>query len=134
MVCNFQYIVLNYKFFSKYIRLFTVFCSVQIMYTTLKTKVSGFPVPSRDVITKLFLAVIPRESDIPAGDGKIDILFLQCLFAGYIMFYVRTPRETGDEMIGSALSLLWMVVHSVQAPGPVLSSHVWRSKSRRWLI
>ncbi len=38
------------------------------------------------------------------------------------MFYVRTPRETGDEMIGSALSLLWMVVHSVQAPGPVLSS------------
>jgi hypothetical protein len=30
------------------------------------------------------------------------------------MFYVRTPRETGDEMIGSALSLLWMVVHSVQ--------------------
>ena len=30
------------------------------------------------------------------------------------MFYVRTPRENGEEMIGSALSLLWMVVHSVQ--------------------
>ena len=47
---------------------------------------------------------------------------------GYIMFYVRTPREQvlymlllllhtalqADTLIGSALSLLWMVVHSVQ--------------------
>ena len=30
------------------------------------------------------------------------------------MFFVRTPRENGEDMIGSALSLLWMVVHSVQ--------------------
>ena len=30
------------------------------------------------------------------------------------MFYVRTPRENGEDMIGTALSLLWMVVHSVQ--------------------
>nr|CAI5820732.1 unnamed protein product [Callosobruchus analis] len=32
---------------------------------------------------------------------------------GYVMFYVRTPHENGQQLIGSALSLLWMVVHSV---------------------
>ena len=33
---------------------------------------------------------------------------------GYIMFYVRHPRNKGLELIGQALSTLWMVVHSVQ--------------------
>ena len=33
---------------------------------------------------------------------------------GYIMFYVRNPRDRGEELIGYALSLLWMVVHHVQ--------------------
>jgi hypothetical protein len=52
-----------------------------------KKKVSDFPVPSRDVTTKLSLAgnnyIIPRRgefsviSDIPAGDGKIANLFVQ---------------------------------------------------------
>ncbi|KAH1025785.1 hypothetical protein HUJ05_010443 [Dendroctonus ponderosae] len=32
---------------------------------------------------------------------------------GYVMFYVRSPHEEGQKLIGSALSLLWMVVHSV---------------------
>ncbi|KAK4883609.1 hypothetical protein RN001_006928 [Aquatica leii] len=32
---------------------------------------------------------------------------------GYVMFYVRTPHEDGQKLIGTALSLLWMVVHSV---------------------
>ncbi|XP_025829365.1 protein unc-80 homolog [Agrilus planipennis] len=32
---------------------------------------------------------------------------------GYVMFYVRTPHEEGQRLIGTALSLLWMVVHSV---------------------
>ncbi|XP_023345788.1 protein unc-80 homolog [Eurytemora carolleeae] len=41
---------------------------------------------------------------------------------GYIMFFVRTPRENGEDMIGSALSLLWMVVHSVQ--GQLSSKHL----------
>ena len=36
---------------------------------------------------------------------------------GYIMFYVRAPKEQGNHLIGSALSLLWMVVHSVQGIG-----------------
>ena len=43
-----------------------------------------------------------------------------CLYnylIGYIMFYVRTPRDQGEVLIGSALSLLWMVVHSVQGIG-----------------
>ena len=40
------------------------------------------------------------------------ILIFFC--SGYIMFYVRSPRDNGEDMIGSALSLLWMVVHSVQ--------------------
>ncbi|CAH1135888.1 unnamed protein product [Ceutorhynchus assimilis] len=32
---------------------------------------------------------------------------------GYVMFYVRSPHEEGQQLIGAALSLLWMVVHSV---------------------
>ncbi|XP_018375379.1 PREDICTED: protein unc-80 homolog isoform X1 [Trachymyrmex cornetzi] len=32
---------------------------------------------------------------------------------GYVMFYVRTPHEEGQKLIGTALSILWMVVHSV---------------------
>ncbi|XP_013174007.1 PREDICTED: protein unc-80 homolog isoform X2 [Papilio xuthus] len=32
---------------------------------------------------------------------------------GYVMFYVRTPHEGGQRLIGAALSILWMVVHSV---------------------
>jgi hypothetical protein len=38
-----------------------------------KKKVADFPVPSRDVITKLSLVI-----DILAGDGKIGNIFLQC--------------------------------------------------------
>ncbi|GLG97294.1 Protein unc-80 homolog [Gryllus bimaculatus] len=32
---------------------------------------------------------------------------------GYVMFYVRSPQEEGQQLIGTALSILWMVVHSV---------------------
>jgi protein unc-80 len=32
---------------------------------------------------------------------------------GYVMFYVRTTHENSQHLIGSALSILWMVVHSV---------------------
>ncbi|XP_014281796.1 protein unc-80 homolog isoform X3 [Halyomorpha halys] len=32
---------------------------------------------------------------------------------GYVMFYVRSPQEEGQKLIGAALSILWMVVHSV---------------------
>ncbi len=55
-----------------------------------KKKVRKFPVPSRDVTTKLSLGgnndiitelFLPRGSlvsDIPAGDGKLVNLFLRC--------------------------------------------------------
>jgi hypothetical protein len=55
-----------------------------------KKRFAEFPVPSRDVTTKLFLGgnndvitelFLPRGSlvsDIPAGDGKLVNLFLQC--------------------------------------------------------
>ncbi len=56
-----------------------------------KKKVREFPVPSRDVTTKLSLGgdndvltelFLPRGSlvsDIPAGDGKLVNLFLRCM-------------------------------------------------------
>ncbi len=49
-----------------------------------KKKVREFPVPSRDVTTKLSMGgnydvitelFLPRVSDIPAGDGKLVNLF-----------------------------------------------------------
>ncbi len=55
-------------------------------------KVREFPVPSRDVTTKLSLGgnndviielFLPRGSlvsDIPAGDGKLMNLFLRCIY------------------------------------------------------
>jgi hypothetical protein len=61
---------------------------VEIIYC--KKKVRKFPVPSRDVTTKLSLGwnndvitelFLPRGSlvsDIPAGDGKRVNLFLRC--------------------------------------------------------
>jgi hypothetical protein len=57
---------------------------------TVKKKVREFPVPSRDVttklslggnndvITELFLPWWSLVSDIPAGDGKLVNLFLRC--------------------------------------------------------
>jgi len=33
---------------------------------------------------------------------------------GYIMFFVRHPKERGLELVGQALATLWMGVHSVQ--------------------
>jgi hypothetical protein len=57
-----------------------------------KKKVREFPVPSRDVTTKLSLdgnndviteLFLPRwslVSDIPAGDGKLVNLFLRCIY------------------------------------------------------
>ncbi len=57
-----------------------------------KKKVREFPVPSRDVTTKLSLSgnndvvtelFLPRGSlvsDIPAGDGKLVNLFLRCTY------------------------------------------------------
>jgi hypothetical protein len=59
-----------------------------------KKKVRKFPVPSRDVTTKLSLGgnndvitelFLPRGSlvsDIPAGDGKLVNLFLRCGYQG----------------------------------------------------
>ncbi len=56
-------------------------------------KVREFPIPSRDVTTKLSLCgnndvitelFLPRGSlvsDIPAGDGKLVNLFLRCIDA-----------------------------------------------------
>jgi hypothetical protein len=56
-----------------------------------KKKVREFPVPSRDVTTKLSLGgnndvltelLLPKGSlvnDIPAGDGKLVNLFLRCM-------------------------------------------------------
>ncbi len=60
------------------------------MYLHRKKKVREFPVPRRDVTTKLSLGgnndiitelFLPRGSlvsNIPAGDGKLVNLFLRC--------------------------------------------------------
>ena len=45
------------------------------------------------------------------------IMYIMYIMFRYIMFYVRSPREQGEVLIGSAMSLLWMVVHSVQGIG-----------------
>jgi hypothetical protein len=69
----------------------TVRVSYLMMYI-VKKKDREFPVPSRDVTTKLFLGgnndvitelFLPTGSlvsDIPAGDGKLVNLFLRCRY------------------------------------------------------
>jgi hypothetical protein len=65
--------------------------SIKIEKLHCKKKVGEFPVPSRDVTTKLYLGgnnnvitelFLPRGSlvsEIPAGDGKLVNLFLRCI-------------------------------------------------------
>ena len=65
-------------------------CDAKVRFIHRKKKVREFPVPSRDVTTKLSLGgnndvitelFLPRGSlicDIPAGDGKLVNLFLRC--------------------------------------------------------
>ncbi len=58
------------------------------MFTYTVKKVVDFPVPSREVTNQTLPGgdnlIIPVQgefvSDIPAEDGKIDNLFLQCIF------------------------------------------------------
>jgi hypothetical protein len=69
---------------------FTWILLVKVKRVHRKKKVREFPVPSRDLTTKLSLCgnndvitelFLPRGSlvsDIPAGDGKLVDLFLRC--------------------------------------------------------
>ncbi len=68
-----------------------------------KKKVRKFPVPSRDVTSKLSLGgnndvitelFLPRGSlvsDIPAGDGKLVNLFLRC---GFLWIDLKNPSPS----------------------------------------
>ncbi len=60
-------------------------------------KVGYFPVPtppppSRDVTNQTLLARESLVSDIPAGDGKIDNIFLQCRS----LWIVSQRKQSGD--------------------------------------
>jgi hypothetical protein len=71
-----------------------------------KKKVREFPVPSRnvttklslggnnDVITELFLPRGSLVSDIPAGDGKLVNLFLRCI--GLVLLLYTSTAEVWD--------------------------------------
>ncbi len=103
----------NLLYFSKFI------------YFTIhrKKKVREFPVPSRDVTTKLslggnndvttklFLSRGSLVSDIPAGDGKLVNLFLRCREGG-----VDTGQWTAgyDHMnlysSGCPISIYWLSI------------------------
>jgi hypothetical protein len=70
-----------------------------------KKKVREFPVPSRDVTTKLSLGgnndvitelFLPRGSlvsDIPAGDGKLVNLFLRCTYTAMQRYFMLNKLE-----------------------------------------
>uniref|UniRef100_T1IVG6 Uncharacterized protein n=1 Tax=Strigamia maritima TaxID=126957 RepID=T1IVG6_STRMM len=58
-------------------------------------------------ILRRFIRFFPN---LPPQSGFVLFNYL----VGYVMFYVRTPTEGGQEHIGNALSLLWMVVPSVE--------------------
>ncbi len=70
-----------------------------------KKKVREFPVPSRDVTTKLSLGgnndvitelFLPRGSlvsDIPAGEGKLANLFLRCVLFAHHSILVFTYKN-----------------------------------------
>jgi hypothetical protein len=89
---NLQHPVLQEKSVHRKVQLnTTVYLTIYVndLYRTPKKKVREFPVPSRDVTTKLSLGgnndvitelFLPRGSlvsEIPAGDGKLVNLFLR---------------------------------------------------------
>jgi hypothetical protein len=81
-------------------------CTSVLYITAPLKKVREFPVPSRDVsvttklslggnndvITELFLPRGSLVSDIPAGDGKLENLFLRC---GYRKEGIGVPKGVG---------------------------------------
>jgi hypothetical protein len=81
-------------FLSKQLAIRPYRCGSESTRVHSKKKVREFPVPSRDVTTKLslggnndvinelFLRRGSLVSDIPAGDGKLVNLFLQCRSGG----------------------------------------------------
>ncbi len=87
-----------------------------------KKRVREFPVPSRDVSTKLSLGrnndvraelFLPRGSlvsDIPAGDGKLVNLFLQCKMTTGQVLLTRPPvlREYTVEGVSTANIIRYM--------------------------
>jgi hypothetical protein len=103
-----------------------------------KKKVLEFPVPSRNVTTKLSLGgnndvinelFLPRRSlvsDIPAGDGKLVNLFLRCaLAAGHA--FAGVSSVVGTTVTGvRALALVNAVagIHAVECGSVVFSPTV----------
>ncbi len=54
------------------------FCLNKMFGIHTVKKIIVFPVPSQDVTNQTLLARETLVSDIPAGDGKNDNLFVQC--------------------------------------------------------
>jgi hypothetical protein len=102
--------------------------NVQVLsaqYILRKKKVREFPVPSRDVTTKLSLGgnydvitelFLPRRSlvsDIPAGDGKLVNLFLRCIsrfIALLIPFSETLPRCNTEHILFLKLATVFCFV------------------------
>ncbi len=84
-----------------------------------KKKVREFPVPSRDVttklslggnndvITELFLAMGSLVSDIPAGDGKLVNLFLRCAVHEAWPFFMRFVLRYFNLLFLSCIICTW---------------------------
>jgi hypothetical protein len=82
-------------------------CMAQHVSVHRKKKVREFPVPSRDVTTKLSLGgnndviielFLPRGSlvsEIPAGDGKLVKLFLRCRDIALAAWYDASRHSIG---------------------------------------
>jgi hypothetical protein len=83
-------------------------------------------VEDSNLFFKYFMEQLTRESAVSVFQTIRSLIrFIpklpqQAAFAlynyiiGFIMFYVRHPKEKGQELIGQGLDTLWMAVHSVQ--------------------
>ncbi len=112
-----------------------------------KKKVREFPVPSRDVTTKLSLGgnndvitelSLPRGSlvsDIPAGDGKLVNLFLRCgLFLTFCRGRIVPWPLSVPEVLVKIHQIAGQFVVGVQGgvftsffPGPIMTTRVSRT-------
>jgi hypothetical protein len=115
-----------------------------------KKKDREFPIPRRDVTTKLSLGgnndvitelFLPRGSlvsDIPAGDEKLVNLFLRCILSLVSLTLMVKPKERSAKLVRAGCrvrsSIMYtdknvnkiFLIHNEIQSGEVTKSYMWK--------
>lgn len=102
-----KYIFNNYSVVPQLIMLFQVIwnCLVEDSALFLRYILERLTREKQELMFKILRHLIRFVPRLPQQAA----FTLYNYIIGYVMFYVRTPHEEGQKLIGAALSVLWMV-------------------------